>query len=66
MLHKQLEPIGFRLNKRTKVFVWAGAWSIFDRSATARFSLQQCECHLFTLFIGPIGIEIDHDESESQ
>lgn len=61
MPHKSLKPVKFHLNKHTKVFVWAGAWSLFDRSAASRFSLRQCVCHRFTLFIGPIGVEIDHD-----
>jgi hypothetical protein len=44
-------------SRKVKLYLWAGAWSIFDRSGGHRFSTKQCVCHRFSLFVGPFGIE---------
>jgi hypothetical protein len=43
--------VGVRVGP-TKLYLWSGGWSIFDRSGASNFSLRQCACHRFTLFLG--------------
>jgi hypothetical protein len=49
--------IGFRVGA-VRVWLWAGEWSVFDRSGYSRFSLKNCPCHRFSLYVGPCGIEV--------
>jgi len=49
--------IGLRF-RRSTFWLWAGAWSWWDRSGGNPFSTKQCVCHRFTLFVGPFGVEV--------
>jgi hypothetical protein len=49
--------VGVRVGP-TKLYLWSGGWSIFDRSGASKFSLRQCACHRFTLLVGPVGVEV--------
>ncbi len=46
---------------RITIYLWAGAWSIYDRNGHTNdlYSPAKCNCHTFSLYVGPFGIEVD-------